>query len=78
MKKSSLILIVLGLILMIGGSFLFNHINMDNAVDSHPRGIYINGYLSFPWPVFAGFVLLIIGLVFYIAERNNTEDQRIK
>jgi hypothetical protein len=77
MKKSSMVLIVLGLILMVGGSFLFNHLNVDNAVDSHARGIYINGYLSFPWPVFAGFVLLVIGIVFRIAGRK-TEGHRIK
>lgn len=76
MKTSSKVLIVLGLILMIGGGFLFNHMNVDNAVDSHVRGIYINGYLSFPWPVFAGFVLLVIGLVFNIADRK-TKGHRI-
>lgn len=70
MKNAARILIVLGLIFMIGGSFLFNHMNVDNAVDSHARGIYINGYLSFPWPVFAGFVMLVIGIVFTIANRK--------
>lgn len=70
MKNAGRILIVLGLIFMIGGSFLFNHMNVDNAVDSHVRGIYINGYLSFPWPVFAGFVMLVIGIVFTIANRK--------
>ncbi len=70
MKIAGRVLIVLGLIFMIGGNFLFNHMNVDNAVDSHVRGIYINGYLSFPWPVFAGFVMLVIGLVFNIAGRK--------
>lgn len=70
MKIAGRVLIVLGLIFMIGGSFLFNHMNVDNAVDSHARGIYINGYLSFPWPVFAGFVMLVIGIVFTIAGRK--------
>ena len=70
MKKASYILLVAGVVIMIAGLFVFGHINQDNAVDSHVRGVYINGIRSFPWPVFAGFVLFMIGVTFNISDEK--------
>jgi uncharacterized membrane protein len=70
MKKASYILLLAGVVIMIAGLFVFGHVNQDNAVDSHVRGVYINGIRSFPWPVFAGFVLFMIGIAFNISDRK--------
>ena len=57
----------LGIIGMIIGYVLFQNLNHDNAVDSHNWTININGFKSFPWLTFSGFVLFTIGIIFYIA-----------
>ncbi len=77
MKKASYILLVAGVVIMIAGLFVFGHVNQDNAVDSHVRGVYINGIRSFPWPVFAGFVLFMIGITFNISDRKRTGQRFI-
>ncbi|NCD68645.1 hypothetical protein [Mucilaginibacter agri] len=77
MKKASYILLVAGLVVMIAGLFVFGHVNQDNAVDSHVRGVYINGFRSFPWPVFAGFVVFMIGITFNISDQERVGQRFI-
>ena len=67
MKKTSIGLLIAGVVIMIAGCFIFGKLNVDNMVDSHPWTININGIKSFPWPVFTGFVVFMLGVVFYIS-----------
>jgi hypothetical protein len=70
MKKSSIILMVAGIVIMIAGCLVFRNLNYVNAVDSHSWTININGLNSFPWVAFTGMVLFIIGIVFNISSRE--------
>jgi len=72
MKTYNYILLAAGIIMMICGTFIFGHINTVNAVDSHVWGININGVKSFPWPIFAGFVVFMLGVIFYMADMKRT------
>lgn len=67
MKTSSKVLIVLGIIIAIIGKLVFRNLHYVNAVDAHAWTININGMNSFPWIVFSGGVLIVIGIIFYIA-----------
>lgn len=69
MKKSSIVLIVAGIAMMIVGSLIFNNLNHVNAVDSHVWTININGIKSFPWLTFSGGVLFVVGLIFYVSSQ---------
>ncbi len=59
--------IALGIVAMIGGCFIFPHLNHVNMVDSNNWTININGIRSFPWPTFTGFVLFMVGVIFNIS-----------
>jgi hypothetical protein len=67
MKTCSYILMVIGAIIITVGLLTFNHLNRVNAFDSHSWTININGIKSFPWPVFSGSVLIILGIIFNMA-----------
>lgn len=67
MKTSSKVLFVLGIVIVVAGMILFRNLNYVNAVDAHPWTININGLNSFPWLTFSGGVLVVIGIIFYIA-----------
>ncbi|MBB2146324.1 hypothetical protein GM921_12555 [Pedobacter sp. LMG 31464] len=71
MKKASIVLIVVGIVMAIVGSFIFNNLNYVNAVDAHAWSININGIRSFPWIGFLGGVLLVIGIIFNISAKGN-------
>jgi hypothetical protein len=71
MKKSSIVLIVAGIAMIIVGSFIFRNLNYVNAVDAHAWTININGIKSFPWVTFLGGVLLVIGIIFNISAKGN-------
>lgn len=79
MKLFSYVLLTAGVLLMVGGPFIFGHIDTVNAVDSHVWGISLNGIKSFPWPVFTGFVFFILGVVFYMStlKRYNVYGQQL-
>jgi len=70
MKKSSIVLIVAGIAMIIVGSFIFNNLNYVNAVDSHAWTININGIKSFPWLTFTGGIFLVVGFVFNISSKK--------
>lgn len=70
MKKSSIVLIIAGIAVMILGSFIFTNLNYVNAVDSHAWTININGIKSFPWVTFTGGVLFVVGIIFYISSQE--------
>lgn len=72
MKKRSMFLIFLGVIMIITGLIAFNNLTTVNAVDSHRWTINLNGYESFQWPGFTGGVLIVIGIIFHIADFDNT------
>jgi len=67
MKKSSIVLMVTGIVIMVAGCLIFRNLNYVNAVDSHSWTININGLNSFPWVAFTGMVLFVIGIVFNIS-----------
>jgi hypothetical protein len=67
MRKFSFVLMAVGVIIIIIGFLTFTNLNTVNAVDSHRWTIYINGIRSFPWPVFAGSVIVILGVIFNMA-----------
>ena len=67
MNKTSVCFIALGVILMIVGCLLFRNLNHVSAVDSHSWTINLNGINSFPWVIFSGFVIFMVGISFIIA-----------
>jgi uncharacterized membrane protein YgdD (TMEM256/DUF423 family) len=70
MKKSSIVLIIAGIAVMILGSFIFSNLNYVNAVDAHAWTININGIKSFPWVTFTGGVLFVVGIIFNISSKE--------
>ena len=64
-KKTSILLVIIGIIAIFIGELFFTHINTANAVDSHSWGIYLNGIRSFKWPDFVGFEMIALGLMIY-------------
>ena len=70
MKKSSYVLMIAGIAIIILGSFIFRNLSYINAVDAHAWSININGIKSFPWVSFSGGVLLVIGIIFNISSRE--------
>jgi hypothetical protein len=71
MKRAGIILAIIGLILLIGGNFLYR--SKNNPVDSQGSARYsetVNGKWGTKIPVFAGGVLIAVGLIFYIADKN--------
>jgi hypothetical protein len=70
MKKSSFVLMIAGIAMIIVGSFIFSNLSYINAVDAHPWSININGIKSFPWVTFTGGVLLVIGIIFNISSQE--------
>lgn len=71
MKRTSVMLFILGIVMVIAGLLMFRDLNYVNAVDGHARPIYINGAKSFPWLAFLGGVFMVVGVVFYIASGKN-------
>lgn len=67
MKISSKVLILLGIIIAVIGKLMFRNLHYVSAVDAHAWTININGINSFPWITFSGSVLIVIGIIFYIA-----------
>ncbi len=67
MKKTSIYFMIFGVLIMIIGCFIFQNLNHVNMVDSNPWTININGIRSFRWPIFTGFVLFMVGVIFNIA-----------
>lgn len=70
MKKLSIVLAVLGIILLIGGNFFYKQ--KSNPIDSQGSNRYseaLNGNWGTKIPVFAGGVLIVLGAIFYTATR---------
>ncbi|WP_295767197.1 hypothetical protein [uncultured Mucilaginibacter sp.] len=71
MKRLSIVLAVIGIILLIGGNFIYKQ--KSNPVDSHGSERHsetLNGEWGTKIPVFAGGVLIALSLVFYFADRS--------
>ncbi|MFD0794851.1 hypothetical protein ACFQZX_14585 [Mucilaginibacter litoreus] len=66
MRKCSYWMMVLGVVTIIAGCLIFRNLNHVNAVDSHNWTINVNGILSFPWLTYSGFIILMVGICFYI------------
>ena len=67
MRNSGKILIALGVVIMLIGCYIFRNLNHVSAVDSHSWTINLNGINSFPWVIFSGFVIFMVGISFIIA-----------
>jgi hypothetical protein len=71
MKKISVVLAVLGIVLLIGGNFIYKQ--ESNPVDSRGSNRHsetLNGEWGTKIPVFAGGVLIALSLVFYFAAKS--------
>ncbi|WGQ11705.1 hypothetical protein QG516_08580 [Pedobacter gandavensis] len=68
MKRTSIVLVILGIVMTISGILTSRDLNHVNVVDDHARPIYVNRIRSFPWEAFLGGVFIVAGLVFYIAD----------
>lgn len=75
MKRTSVVLVVLGIVMTIAGILMIRDLSYLNSIDGHARPIYSNGIRSFPWLAFLGGVFIVVGVVFYIADvRQNPKD----
>jgi len=68
--KTGIYLMVAGAVIIVIGRLLFQNLQYVNAVDSNNFTVYINGFKSFPWPDFIGFVMFMSGLVTMIAPEH--------
>lgn len=67
MKKAGIFIMVVCAIIMIAFTVLWYHPVTDNAVDSGGFWAYMYGTASNPWPVFAGGVVFLMGLLLYMS-----------
>jgi len=70
MKKTGIYLMIIAVIIILVEHLLFRNLNYANAVDSHSRTIYINGFRSFAWPDYVGFVVFMTGLITLVAPKR--------
>jgi membrane protein implicated in regulation of membrane protease activity len=76
MKTSSIVVVILGLLLIVGGLFYYG--NTFNAVDS---GGSMNiattpgGAWTVKIPMFIGAVMLLFGIIFFYVSRQKTPKQ---
>lgn len=71
MKRTSIALVVLGMVMTIAGLLVFRDLNAVNAVDAQVRPMYVNMMRSFPWLAFLGGVFIAVGVVFFISSSKN-------
>jgi hypothetical protein len=63
MKKISILLFILGVIVTIG--LIIYYRSVVNVVDSDPMTISRNNDMASEWPLFIGIILTFVGAVFY-------------
>ncbi|HVW98623.1 MAG TPA: hypothetical protein VHA56_21830 [Mucilaginibacter sp.] len=68
MKKISLVLIVVGVILIIGLVIYFR--SVVNPVDSDAMTISRSGSQVSEWPLFIGIIFTFVGIVFYYVSQS--------
>ncbi|RYE29800.1 MAG: hypothetical protein EOP42_13590 [Sphingobacteriaceae bacterium] len=79
MKRLSIIMGIIGLILLIGGNFFYK--NVDNAVDSGGSAeivTFLNGHWTVKIPIFIGGVLVLIAALFYMVSIKKTRKTGTK
>jgi hypothetical protein len=68
MKKISVLLFIVGIIVTIGLVIYFR--SVVDAVDSDSMTIDRSGNQVSKWPIFIGIILTFVGAVFYYASHN--------
>lgn len=68
MKKVSILLIIVGIIVTIGLIIYFR--SVVNVADSDPMTIDRSGNQVSEWPLFIGIILTFVGMVFYYVSHN--------
>ncbi len=76
MRRVSVILIVVGIVLIIAGGFFYK--TQTSAADSRPTTVTLAGNKSFQWPVYTGIIVLFLGAIFNVASRRNTKADHTK
>ncbi len=71
MRALSIVLLVAGIVLIIGGNFFFT--KKDNPVDNRSLTVTTGGNKSFQWPVYTGIILIFVGGTFYLATRKSSK-----
>lgn len=76
MKRLSIILVIVGLLLLIGGNFFFKTDSnpMDTAGTREVTKSTINNNWAPKIPVFMGGVCLVLGIIFYVT-RNKSQQK---
>ncbi|SEB06459.1 hypothetical protein [Pedobacter hartonius] len=77
MKRAGILMIIIGVITIIAGLLTFTDLTTVNAVDSHNWTINLNGIKSFQWPVFTGGALIVVGIIFHIADYEKHDKIKI-
>jgi len=76
MKKAGIVIMVISIAIMILFTIIWFHPVTDNAVDSGGFWAYMYGARSIPWPVYAGGVVFLMGMLLYISSWEQ-KSQRI-
>ncbi|RYY23363.1 MAG: hypothetical protein EOP41_06540 [Sphingobacteriaceae bacterium] len=79
MRRLSIIMGIVGLLLLAGGSFFYK--SVDNAVDSGGTTqivTFLNGYPTVKIPIFVGGVMVVIAAVFYLVSVKKERKIEIK
>jgi hypothetical protein len=67
MKKAGIVIMVISIAVMILFTIIWFHPVTDNVVDSDGFWAYMYGASSNPWPVFAGGVVFLMGLLMFMS-----------
>ncbi len=67
MRKASIFVMILALLIMLVFGIAYYHSITDNAVDSNGFWAYMYGAMSVPWVVYAGGVIFFMGLTVFFS-----------
>jgi hypothetical protein len=73
MKKVSVILLVIGIIVTIG--LVVYYKSQVNPVDSDSMAIDGNGFQTSRWPIFIGIILAFVGGLFYYVSQDEKKAE---
>ncbi|MDO3642584.1 MAG: hypothetical protein ACTHMI_01480 [Mucilaginibacter sp.] len=73
MKKTSILLIIIGIIITVG--LIIYYKSVPNPVDSDSMTIAPDGHMVAKWPIFIGIIFTFVGCVFYYVAQSEKKAE---
>ena len=67
MKKASIVIMLIAVVVMIVSGIKYYYPVIDNVVDSAGSWAYMHGPMSVPWVLYSGGVIFLMGLTIFIS-----------